>query len=105
METDRRAARDQTENLMKGQVSIDDFSLLKCLGRGGFGRVMLVEKKSSKLLYAMKIIKKQVVVEKKQIEHIQTEKHILQQVSLQNIPNFQIKHPFLAGIQFAFQIF
>jgi serum/glucocorticoid-regulated kinase 2 len=47
------------------------------LGRGSFGKVMLVEKKDSKKLYAMKIIKKELVVAKKQVEHTLNEKLIL----------------------------
>jgi serum/glucocorticoid-regulated kinase 2 len=34
---------------MKGEVvTIDDFDLIKVLGRGAYGKVMLVEKKSDK---------------------------------------------------------
>ena len=40
-------------------VSIDDFNLIKVLGRGAYGKVMLVEKKSDKQLYAMKSIRKE----------------------------------------------
>lgn len=40
-------------------MSIDDFNLIKVLGRGAYGKVMLVEKKSDKQLYAMKSIRKE----------------------------------------------
>lgn len=62
------------------------------LGRGSFGKVMLVEKKDSKKLYAMKILKKELVVAKKQVEHTLNERLILQ----------RINHPFIVKLSFAF---
>jgi len=46
-----------TIGLMK-KVSMSDFSVLKCIGRGSFGKVMLVEKKNEDKLFAMKILRK-----------------------------------------------
>ena len=40
---------------------LDDFERIKTLGTGSFGRVMLVQHKSSKLFHAMKILDKQKV--------------------------------------------
>lgn len=55
------------------QVSIDDFTLIKVdffpliqtkvLGRGAYGKVMLVEKKDDKQIYAMKSIRKEDVAD------------------------------------------
>ena len=39
-------------------ISKNDFEILKVIGRGSFGKVFLVEKKSSKELFAMKVLKK-----------------------------------------------
>lgn len=36
----------------------NDFIYIKCIGRGAFGKVLLVEKKDDGKLYAMKIMKK-----------------------------------------------
>ncbi len=47
--------------LDKKKISIDDFHLLKLLGRGSFGKVILVEKKSNKKLYAMKVLSKDMI--------------------------------------------
>eukprot|EP00357_Protocruzia_adherens_P002555 CAMPEP_0115016588 /NCGR_PEP_ID=MMETSP0216-20121206/27543_1 /TAXON_ID=223996 /ORGANISM="Protocruzia adherens, Strain Boccale" /LENGTH=535 /DNA_ID=CAMNT_0002387107 /DNA_START=45 /DNA_END=1652 /DNA_ORIENTATION=- len=75
------------------EVSIDDFNLLKVVGRGTFGKVMLVEKKDSKELFALKILRKDQLIDKEQIEHTRTEKMIMQKVD----------HPFLVGLEYAFQ--
>ena len=42
-------------------ASLEDFDLLKTLGTGSFGRVMLVQHKGTKDYFAMKILDKQKV--------------------------------------------
>ena len=37
------------------RVGLDDFDLLKVLGKGGFGKVMLVRRKDTSDIYAMKV--------------------------------------------------
>lgn len=46
------------------QVQLEDFNTLKVLGAGAFGTVLLVEEKSSGEWLAMKVIKKDVILEK-----------------------------------------
>jgi serum/glucocorticoid-regulated kinase 2 len=75
------------------KMTISDFNLLKTLGKGGFGKVYLVEQKATKKLYALKTIKKLFIIEKKQFEQVKREKEIL----------YEAKHPFLVGLQAAFQ--
>uniref|UniRef100_A0A182P2I0 cAMP-dependent protein kinase n=1 Tax=Anopheles epiroticus TaxID=199890 RepID=A0A182P2I0_9DIPT len=48
-------------------AALDDFERIKTLGTGSFGRVMIVQHKSTKDYYAMKILDKQKVVKLKQI--------------------------------------
>ena len=42
-------------------MSIDDFTLLKVIGKGRYGKVLLVSKKDTKETYALKILKKRKV--------------------------------------------
>ena len=42
----------------KNKITILDFELLKVLGRGNYGKVLLCKKKDKKKLFAIKIIKK-----------------------------------------------
>lgn len=48
-------------------VKLEDFKILKLLGRGGFGKVMLCQKSSDGKLYAMKILRKKDIVESDQV--------------------------------------
>ena len=77
------------------KVAIEDFELLRVLGRGSFGKVMLVKKKddANNTLYAMKTLRKQQLVKRNQLDHAETEKYVLQ----------QIHNPFLVHLYYAFQ--
>jgi len=75
------------------KVSLEDFDLLKVLGKGGFGKVMLVRKKNTTDIYAMKVLKKEAVIRRNQGAPTKTETHLLK----------QIRHPFLTRMYFAFQ--
>ena len=74
-------------------ICMEDFELLKVLGKGAFGKVMLAQKKDNERIYAIKILKKQQIIELDQLEHTKAEKVILQHVN----------HPFLVGLEYAFQ--
>lgn len=74
-------------------VCLDDFDLLKMLGKGAFGEVVLSQHKETGKLYAIKVLKKKAIVEMDQLEHTKTEQRILAHVN----------HPFLVGLDYAFQ--
>lgn len=89
------AGSQEMENMLEGgeKVRLEDFELLKVLGRGSFGKVMLVRKKSDGKNYAMKILKKRAIIARNQVEHTKAERKILQ----------SLQHPFLMTLRFAFQ--
>ena len=74
-------------------VELDDFQIMKVLGRGSFGKVCLVQYKPTKEYYAMKSLKKDVLLDMDQVESTILEKKILQ----------TLDHPFLVGMIFCFQ--
>ena len=44
-------------------ISIDHFDLIRVIGRGSYAKVLMVELKETKMLYAMKVIKKELVTD------------------------------------------
>ena len=74
-------------------LSKDDFQLLKVIGKGSFGKVLLVRSKRDHKVYALKILMKSRVLARKQVEHTRSERKILE----------EIDHPFLCRLEFAFQ--
>ena len=40
---------------------MDDFEMLRVIGRGSYAKVLMVEQKRTKRVYAMKVIKKELV--------------------------------------------
>ena len=65
----------------EGDACVEDFELLTVLGRGGFGKVMMVRHKENRNIYAMKILKKEDLLRRRQVERTRTERHILEKVS------------------------
>lgn len=75
------------------KISLDDFKLLKVIGRGSFGKVYLVRKKDDGLPYAMKILRKDQLIKKNLLVKTQAERDILE----------KIKNPYIVGLHYAFQ--
>ncbi|CAO3686706.1 hypothetical protein G6F70_005459 [Rhizopus microsporus] len=75
---------------------LDNLEMIKVLGRGCMGKVMLVRSKKTMELYALKSIVKQHVIEQREITHTIDERNILVALS-------EINHPYLAKLHTAFQ--
>eukprot|EP00996_Jenningsia_fusiforme_P000929 NODE_1847_length_1382_cov_6.795199_g1671_i0.p1 GENE.NODE_1847_length_1382_cov_6.795199_g1671_i0~~NODE_1847_length_1382_cov_6.795199_g1671_i0.p1 ORF type:complete len:437 (+),score=107.27 NODE_1847_length_1382_cov_6.795199_g1671_i0:41-1351(+) len=75
------------------KVGIKDFEMVKVIGRGSFGKVMKVRRKGTDEIYAMKALRKDVIVREKMETHTKAEKTILQSVD----------HPFICKLHYAFQ--
>ena len=72
--------------------TFENFEFLKTLGKGTFGKVILCREKATNQLYAMKILKKEVIIKKDEVEHTMTEKRVLQKTD----------HPFLLTLKYSF---
>ncbi|XP_053202922.1 RAC serine/threonine-protein kinase-like [Panonychus citri] len=75
------------------KISIEDFEFIKVLGKGTFGKVILCQEKASRMLYAMKVLKKEVIIAKDEVTHTLTENRVLKNT----------KHPFLITLKYSFQ--
>lgn len=84
---------DNEENKNKITLCVQDFEMIKLLGTGSFGKVILVKCKYNNQIYAMKVLKKEYVKKRKQEDHTKTERNILA----------KIKYPFIVFLYFAFQ--
>ncbi|XP_065342060.1 serine/threonine-protein kinase LATS1 isoform X2 [Cloeon dipterum] len=63
--------------LKRAKMDKSMFTKIKVIGRGAFGEVALVRKIDAKHLYAMKTLRKTVVLERNQVAHVKAERDIL----------------------------
>ncbi|XP_026173073.1 serine/threonine-protein kinase Sgk2b [Mastacembelus armatus] len=76
------------------QMKPSDFEYLKVIGRGSFGKVLLARHRKQGKCYAVKVLQKQMIVERKEQRHVMVERSVLLK---------GLQHPFLVGLHFAFQ--
>lgn len=74
-------------------LNIDDFELLKVVGKGSFGKVMQVKKKDTQRIYALKTIRKAHIISRSEVAHTLAERSVLS----------QINNPFIVPLKFTFQ--
>ena len=74
----------------------NDFQLLRLIGKGTFGQVFQVRKKDTGRIYAMKVLSKKVIIQKKEVAHTLGERNILVRTAMSD-------SPFIVGLKFSFQ--
>lgn len=79
--------------LKSSNLSIEDFDLLKVIGKGSFGKVMQVMKKDTRQVYALKTLRKQHIISRMEVTHTLAERTVLA----------RINNPFIVPLKFSFQ--
>ena len=80
----------------KRKVGLDDFQFLAVLGKGNFGKVMLAESRHTLKLCAIKVLKKDFIVENDEAESVKSEKRVFLTANKE-------MHPFLLNLHCCFQ--
>ncbi|VDN58053.1 unnamed protein product [Dracunculus medinensis] len=87
-----------SENCDDEKISMENFALLKVLGKGAYGKVFLARKVGGHdhgTVYAMKVLRKsRVICKPKTVEHTMAERHVLERLK---------GLPFLVNLVYAFQ--
>lgn len=77
-----------TSRKTSSRYNLNDFTFIRTLGTGSFGRVHLVRSQHNSRSYAIKVLSKERVVKMKQVEHTNSEREMLERV----------RHPFLVNL-------
>jgi len=76
------------------KLCLEDFTLLTLVGKGGFGKVFVAQKKKdNKEVYAIKVLKKDFLIKTNNVNYTRTERDILRKV----------RHPNIVSLHYAFQ--
>ena len=68
-------------------VNLDDFVLVKAIGKGGFGKVWKVQRKRDNKVFAMKEMLKARVMAKKSVESVMKELELMCRIDSEFIVN------------------
>lgn len=74
-------------------VGLEDFEVLKVVGQGAFAKVYQVRRIGTSEIYAMKVMRKDKIMEKNHAEYMKSERNILTKVD----------HPFIVQLRYSFQ--
>nr|KJB60168.1 hypothetical protein B456_009G292400 [Gossypium raimondii] len=83
----------ETHLLRQQSVGLDDFEVLKVVGQGAFAKVYQVRRNGTSDIYAMKVMRKDKIMEQNHAEYMKSERAILGKVD----------HPFIVQLRYSFQ--
>jgi len=75
------------------RVKVNDFESLNVIGKGSFGKVLQVRYKKTGEIFAMNVLSKKTIIDRRELEHTKAEKSIL----------MKLQSPFLVRLHYSFQ--
>ncbi len=75
------------------ECTLEDLIIRRVIGKGAFGKVFMVENKNNGKFFAMKSLRKDMIIDYQQLEATKLEEHILS----------KSHHPFIVEMQYVFQ--
>jgi ankyrin repeat protein len=81
----------RTKERSSRKVQVSDFEMMRVLGKGCAGKVLLVRHKSSSDLYALKAITKRHVLAHQELQHTLTEQAVLRRMAAEATDPFVVK--------------
>ncbi|XP_042510159.1 serine/threonine-protein kinase AtPK2/AtPK19-like [Macadamia integrifolia] len=90
---EKSSSHGDDQSLENQSVGLEDFEVMKVVGQGAFGKVFQVRKKGTSEIYAMKVMRKDKIMEKNHAEYMKAERDILTKVD----------HPFIVQLRYSFQ--
>ena len=88
-----KSNRNRSHRRRKGsnKVTVDDFEMIRVLGKGCAGKVLLVRHSSTRGLYAMKSIHKRHVLAHQELQHTLTEQAVLKRMAKDVLDPFVVR--------------
>ncbi|KAJ8905725.1 hypothetical protein NDN08_002230 [Rhodosorus marinus] len=80
--------------ITRRRVTVNDFNIIRRIGKGSFGEVYLVQHKTTLAFYAMKLLSKERMIEHGQVAHAWVERYALTRAG---------RHPYVVELYFCFQ--
>ena len=77
----------------RDKAALEEFQMISVVGKGTFGKVFLVYLPVNQKFYALKSMRKDVIIEKNSLENINLERMIM----------LQVEHPFIVSMHYVFQ--
>ena len=87
----KKCSKPAIKERVSRKVQVSDFEMMRVLGKGCAGKVLLVRHKSSSGLYALKAITKRHVLAHQELQHTLTEQDILRRMAAEGKDPFVVK--------------
>lgn len=75
-------------------IGVEDFEVLKVVGKGAFGKVYQVRRVGTSEIYAMKVMHKDKIIQKNHVDYVKSERDML----------IKVDHPFIVRLRHSFQV-